>query len=165
MFFYNICGSDFAIMRAVYITVMDIRRVIVPIIAVAGLLCSGKLASAQYDEYSVQTDGYDVFVPIAKYIRMGDAEKLSAWFDDNLEISIISNTSDSSKNQAKQILKSFFESYSPREFNISHTAGRANMKYALGRLNAGGENFEVTIFVSFKKELYRIQQLKIQREK
>lgn len=96
---------------------------------------------------------------------MGDAEKLSAWFDDNLEISIISNTSDSSKNQAKQILKSFFESYSPREFNISHTAGRANMKYALGRLNAGGENFEVTIFVSFKKELYRIQQLKIQREK
>ena len=131
MFFYNICGSDFAIMRAVYIKVMDIRRVIVPIIAVAGLLCSGKLASAQYDEYGVQTDGYDVFVPIAKYIRMGDAEKLSAWFDDNLEISIISNTSDSSKNQAKQILKSFFESYSPREFNISHTAVKIKLNYDL----------------------------------
>ena len=110
-------------------------------------------------------DSYDVFVPIAKYLGNGDAERLSAWFDDNLEITIMSTTNDSSKNQAKQILKSFFESYSPREFNISHTAGRANMKYALGRLNAGGENFEVTIFVSFKKELYRIQQLKIQREK
>lgn len=123
----------------------------------AGLFC-GRNACAQ-------TDGYDVFIPIAKYIRMGDADKLSAWFDENLEISIISNSSDSSRNQARQILKSFFDSYSPRDFSISHTAGRANMKYALGRLNAGGEIFEVTIFVSFKKESYRIQQLKIQREK
>lgn len=118
---------------------------------------------------SAQDDGYDVFVPIAKYIRLGDAEKLSAWFDDSLEISIISNTSDSSKNQAKQILKAFFDSYSPRGFDITHTAGRSNMssnmKYAIGRLSAGGESFEVTIFVTFKQDTYKIQQLKIMREK
>lgn len=119
------------------------------------LFCCGKM--------SAQTGGYDVFVPIAKYIRLGDAEKLSAWFDDNLEISIISNSSDSSKNQARCIVKTFFDSYSPREFDITHTAGRSNMKYALGRLNAGGEMFEVTIFVTFKNQSYRIQQLKIQK--
>lgn len=136
---------------------MNIRKFLTCFTTVAAL-CYG---SAFY----AQPDGYDVFVPISKYIRLGDADKLSAWFDDNLEISIISNTSDSSKNQAKQILKAFFDSYSPREFDINHTAGRANMKYALGKLNAGGETFEVTIFVSFKKDSYRIQQLKIQREK
>lgn len=112
-----------------------------------------------------QDNGYDVFIPIAKYIRQGDADKLSAWFDDNLEISVISDSSDSSKNQARQILKSFFGSYSPRGFDITHTAGRSNMKYAVGRLNAGGETFEVTIFVSFKSDTYKIQQLKILREK
>ena len=37
------------------------------------------------------------------------------------------------------------------------------MKYALGDLNAGGETFLVTIFVSNKGESYRIQQLKIER--
>ncbi len=110
-----------------------------------------------------QNDGYDVFIPIAKYIRMGDAERLSAWFADNLEISIFSTTSDSSRNQARQIVKSFFDSYTPRSFNITHTAGRSNMKYALGTLNAGGEIFDVTIFVSFKDGSYRIQQLKIER--
>mgnify|MGYP004478018569 CR=1 FL=1 len=136
---------------------MNIRKFLTCFTTVAAL-CYG---SAVY----AQPDGYDVFVPISKYIRLGDADKLSAWFDDNLEISIISNTSDSSKNQAKQILKAFFDSYSPREFDINHTAGRANMKYTLGKLNAGGETFEVTIFVSFKKDSYRIQQLKIQREK
>ena len=108
-------------------------------------------------------DGYDVFVPIAKYLGQGDAERLSAWFADNLEITIMSTTIDSSKNQAKQILKSFFENHTPRSFKINHTASRSNSKYALGYLNAGGELFEVTIFVSNCKNTYKMQQLKIDR--
>lgn len=112
---------------------------------------------------SARSDGYDVFIPIAKYIGQGDADKLSAWFADNLEISIMSTTNDSSKNQAKQILKSFFATYTPRSFEINHTASRSNSKYALGYLNAGGEVFMVTIFVSNCKNEFKIQQLKIDR--
>ena len=108
-------------------------------------------------------DSYDVFVPISKYLASGDSESLSAWFSDNLEISIMSSTSDSSRNQAKQILKTFFASHTPRSFEINHTASRTNAKYALGYLNAGGEMFEVTIFVSKNKDRYLIQQLKIDR--
>ena len=108
-------------------------------------------------------DSYDVFVPISKYMASGDAESLSAWFSDNLEISIMSSTNDSSRNQAKQILKTFFASHTPRSFEINHTASRSNSKYALGYLNAGGELFEVTIFVSKDKGSYKIQQLKIDR--
>ena len=108
-------------------------------------------------------DSYDVFVPISKYLASGDSESLSAWFSDNLEISIMSSTSDSSRNQAKQILKTFFASHTPRSFEINHTASRTNSKYALGYLNAGGELFEVTIFVSKSKDRYTIQQLKIDR--
>ena len=108
-------------------------------------------------------DGYDVFVPIAKYLSRGDAESLSAWFADNLEITIMSTTNDSSRNQAKQILKNFFDTHTTRSFEITHTASRSNSKYALGYLNAGGELFEVTIFVSKCKDRYKIQQLKIDR--
>ena len=125
------------------------------VLGLSALLCSMSLFA--------QDKSYDVFNPIAKYIRMGDAEKLSAWFADNLEISILSTTNDSSRNQAKQIMKSFFDSYTPRSFNINHTAGRSNMKYALGSLNAGGEVFEVTIFVNYKDNSYKIQQLKIEK--
>ena len=110
-----------------------------------------------------QDDSYDVFVPIAKYIRQGNAGKLSAWFADNLEVTVISSSNDSSRNQARQIVKAFFDSYTPRSFDITHTAGRSNMKYALGVLNAGGEMFEVTIFVNYSGSGYRIQQLKIDR--
>ena len=110
-----------------------------------------------------QDKGYDVFNPISKYIAQGDADRLSAWFSDNLEVTIFATSNDSSRNQARQIMKSFFKSYTPRSFEIRHKAGRSNMKYALGTLNAGGEMFMVTIFVNFKDESYRIQQLKIER--
>lgn len=110
-----------------------------------------------------QPAGYDVFVPICKYMAQGNADSLSAWFDDNLEIAVVSQGSNASKAQAKQIVKTFFENYTPRSFEVNHTAGRDNMKYALGTLKAGGENFSVTIFVSSKGKSYKIQQLKIER--
>lgn len=110
-----------------------------------------------------QPAGYDVFVPISKYMAQGNADNLSAWFDDNLEIAVVSQGSNASKAQAKQIVKTFFENYTPRSFEVNHTAGRDNMKYALGTLKAGGENFSVTIFVSSKGKSYKIQQLKIER--
>ena len=117
-------------------------------------LCSGAIA---------QNKVPDVFTPIGKYLAKGDSDALSAWFADNLQISVASQESTASKAQAKLIVKSFFESYSPRSFSITHTAGRSNMKYALGVLNAGGEMFNVTIFVIFKNGAYKIQQLSIER--
>lgn len=110
-----------------------------------------------------QNNGYDVFNPISKYLGHGDAEKLSAWFSDNLEMTIFSESNNSSRSQARQIMKSFFNSYTPRSFEITHKAGRSNMKYALGTLNAGGEVFMVTIFVNYKDNGYKIQHLKIER--
>lgn len=108
-----------------------------------------------------QGNGNDVFVPIAKYLGRGDVESLSAWFADNLEVSILSSTNNCGKSQAKQILKTFFANHTPRSFEISHTASKANSKYALGVLNAGGEAFRGTVFVSKCDGSYKIQQLKI----
>lgn len=131
---------------------------IVKFLLLAAFFAAPLCASAQTGSYD-----YDVFKPISKYITMGDAEKLSAWFADNLEVSITSNSIDSSRNQAKQILKSFFDQYTPRSFEITHTAGKGEMKYALGTLSAGGETFMVTIFIGSTGRDYKIQQIKIDR--
>lgn len=110
-----------------------------------------------------QVTGYDIFVPIAKYIEKGDAESLSGWFDDNLEISTNGIPSVCSRNQAKQMMKSFFTSSKPSSFVIEHTAAKANTKFAIGRLTCGGDNFSVTIAVSLKGKQYKIQQLRIEK--
>ena len=130
---------------------------------ILSILIASAAVFASASSLSAQDSGYDVFNPISKYLASGDAERLSAWFSDNLEVSIFSTSNDSSRNQARQILKSFFKSYTPRSFVINHKAGRPNMKYALGTLNAGGEMFTVTIFVNFTDTEFRIQQLKIER--
>ena len=122
--------------------------------SLCALLCGSTRAAAQ-------SEGYDVFVPISKYLTQGNHDALSAWFADNLEVSILSRSVDASRSQARQIVKAFFDAHTPRSFIITHTAGRANMKYVIGELNAGGENFRVTIFVICQDEKYKIQQLKI----
>lgn len=148
---YLCTGVEFAAERRI-LSRKNMKKLIM-ILAVAAMSCMAA---------SAQNTG-DVFNPIAKYIERGDADALSAWFSDNLEVSIFAKTNDASRNQAKQIMKSFFKSYTPRSFRISHKAGRSNMKYALGLLSAGGEMFQVTIFVGLKDAEYRIQQIKIER--
>jgi len=110
-----------------------------------------------------QSGNYDVFVPISKYLSQGNADALSAWFSETLDISVLSKGGNSSKVQARQIVNSFFNSHTPRSFEVTYTAGRANMKYALGNLNAGGETYLVTIFVYCTDGKNQIQQFKIER--
>lgn len=107
---------------------------------------------------------HDVFVPISKYISYGDAERLSAWFDENLEICIFTNSCDASKSQATHILRHFFRQHHPRSFRVTHSVERNNMKHALGQLKTSSESFIVTIFVSTEENNYKIQQLKIERQ-
>ncbi len=114
--------------------------------------------------YASQDQDQDVFVPITKYIQNGDAERLSAWFAPNLEIDILGNAIVCSKQQAKQIMKEFFNEYSPKNFSVAYKSGKAPMKYAIGTLNAGGSKFRVTLFVKTQKDGNFIQQLRIEKE-
>lgn len=108
-------------------------------------------------------EGVEAFAPIVKYLEKGDAEKLSAWFDNSLEISVCGVTSDSSRKQATQIMKNFFTNVKPTSFTLQHAASKSNMKYAIGVLAAGTTSYSVTIFVNFQDNGYRIQQLKIEK--
>lgn len=112
-----------------------------------------------------QDGEYAVFAPISKYIAAGDAASLSKWFSDHLDVSIISSSRSCSQAQARQILKTFFESYTPRSFEITHKASESNRKCVVGSLNAGGEIFLVTIYATAAGgETYKIQQLVINRQ-
>ncbi|MBP3203564.1 MAG: DUF4783 domain-containing protein [Bacteroidales bacterium] len=108
---------------------------------------------------------FSVFSSITKYLAAGDAASLSAWFADNLDITIISSSRNCSRKQAREILRTFFEANTPRSFQVAHKASEANRKYMIGLLNAGGELFQVTIYAtSSGGDTYKIQQLNISRQ-
>ena len=110
-------------------------------------------------------DEFSVFSSITKYLAAGDVNSLSSWFADNLDVTVISSSRNCSRNQARQILRTFFSSYTPRSFEVTHKASDANKKYLIGLLSAGGELFQVTIYAtSSGGDTYKIQQLNISRQ-
>lgn len=111
-----------------------------------------------------QDSSQDVFTPIEKYIKAGDYEKLSAWFADNLELDVLGAINNCTRNQAKLIMKNFFTSYTPKKFSIIHKGGKAPMKYAVGKLSAGGERFTIILYVKTSEKQSYIEQLKVSRE-
>jgi len=111
-----------------------------------------------------QDKSQDVFTPISKYIQAGDYEKLSAWFADNLELDILGAINNCTRNQAKLIMKNFFANNTPKSFNIIHKSGKAPMKYAVGKLNAGGENFRIILYVKSTESNNSIEQIKVEKE-
>ncbi len=107
----------------------------------------------------------DVFVPIAKYMQAGQYENLSAWFADNLELSVMDQTSNCSRNQAKLIMKQFFADYSPKSFTVVHKGGNTPMRFAVGNLVAGADKFRVIIYVRIADNgKSSIQQLRIDKQ-
>ena len=106
----------------------------------------------------------DVFTPISKYIESGDAEKLSAWFADNLELDITGSVNSCTRSQAKLIMKNFFNNNTPKKFTIIHKSGRPPMSYAVGSLSAGAEKFRVIIYVRTVDGKNSIQQLRIEKD-
>lgn len=116
--------------------------------------------------YTQSPDGdFAVFNSITKYLIAGDAASLSSWFADNLDVTVLSTSRNCSKKQAREILRSFFASNTPRSFQVTHRASEANKKYLIGLLNAGGELFQVTIYATSNgQDTYRIQQLSISRQ-
>ena len=140
------------------------------ITAAALSVCLGAHAQAnKFTNTSVprqQPQGeFSVFSSITKYMAAGDAASLSSWFADNLDVTVLSTSRNCSKKQAREILRNFFASNTPRSFEVTHRASETNKKYLIGQLNAGGELFQVTIYAtSSGQETYKIQQLNISRQ-
>lgn len=106
----------------------------------------------------------DVFVPISKYIKSGDAERLSAWFASTLEVEMLGNSNVCSKQQAKRIMKEFFNEYSPKEFEVTHRSGKVPMRYAIGNLVAGGSKFRITLHVKIGERGNFIHHIRVEKE-
>ena len=137
------------------------RIVLLSIIALCGLFTR----PVQAQSFLVETrTPADVFAPIGKYIQSGDSDKLSAWFADNVELDILGSVNNSTRNQARRIMKTFFNNYTPKQFIIIHKSGKAPIKYAVGTLDAGGEQFRIILYVKTNEGRSYIQHLKVERE-
>ena len=101
---------------------------------------------------------------LSEALGKGDASATSAWFHQSLEMSILEEEYETSKNQATRILESFFKSHKPTGFNISFEGTKEQSKYAIGTLNTTNGNFRVNLFFLNKEGKRLIYYLSIEKE-
>ena len=103
---------------------------------------------------------------ISLAIRSGDADKISEYFDTNVEITILDKEAVYSKAQAKQVLKDFFNKNKPKSFQIVHKGeSKDAAKYVIGTLiTTANKSFRTYIYIKQKSSKYYIQELRFEQE-
>jgi hypothetical protein len=109
-------------------------------------------------------NGQTVPERLVEAIRKGDAARMSEWFHQSLEMTILENDYVASKTQATRIIENFFKSYPPTEFRISFEGTKEKSKYAIGSLKCAGNSFRINMFFIAKGNDRLIYYLSIEKE-
>jgi len=90
--------------------------------------------------------GQTVPSELVEAIRDGNARKMSRYFHQSLELSILEEDYVTSKNQATRIMENFFKKHPPVAFTISFEGTKEKSRYAIGSLKTREEAFRVNMF-------------------
>ena len=101
---------------------------------------------------------------LVKAIEAGDASRMSVFFHQSLEMSILEEDYEASKNQASRIMDNFFKNHKPIAFKISFEGTKDQSKYAIGTLSTAEDTFRVNLFFLNKENKRLIYYLSIEKE-
>lgn len=106
------------------------------------------------------------FSGISQAISKGDAEALSQYFDESVEIAVLDEEDIYNKSEAKTIIEKFFTQYRPKSFSQVHqgTSKGQDSKYCIGNLVAGNSSFRVYLYMRVDGDSYLIQEMRFDKE-
>ena len=92
--------------------------------------------------FTLQSFG-QVSVEITNSLKTGNAKLLSGYFNQNVELVVLTYDNVYSKAQATQIVAEFFQMNVPESFSIVHYGGKEGSNYVIGNLRTKTGNFRV----------------------
>lgn len=112
----------------------------------------------------LQVLGQTVPEGLVEAMGQGNASAVSEYFHQSLEMSILEQDYECSKNQAARIMESFFKKHKPTDFKVSFEGTKEQSKYAIGTLSTSDGTFRVNLFFINKQDLRLIYYLSIEKE-
>lgn len=107
----------------------------------------------------------DIFDEVAVAIRSGNASAVSKYFASSIELKTIDKSNVYSKNQAELVLREFFQSHTPRSFNVIHRGSSAKgARYAIGSMETAQGSFRVYLYITEAGGQLLIQELSFEKE-
>lgn len=103
---------------------------------------------------------------IVNAIRKGDANALSAYFSNSVDISIMDQEETYSKNEAVKVIKQFFAKNPPSNFTEIHkgTSKGNDSHYCIGNLDTNDNSYRVYIYLKKHGSKYLIEELSFDEE-
>jgi hypothetical protein len=80
-------------------------------------------------------------------LKSGDAQQLSKYIDDNIEISLPGKSDSYSKSQAVMVLKDFFSTNGVKGFEVQFKGENSGNQYCVGKLLTNSGGFRTTVFM------------------
>ncbi len=99
---------------------------------------------------------------ITNAMTRGDANAVSAFFNENVELVVGSVNDVFSNKQASSILADFFRRNRVASFQVIHRGSKDNSAFAIATMRAGNNNYRVYILVRIVNNQQLIQQLRIE---
>ncbi len=97
-------------------------------------------------------------------IRLGDANKLSPWFNNSVQLIILERENVYSRSQATMIMKDFFKKHPPKSFSIIHEGGKPKARFGIGLLKTSGQTYRIYLLIKPDNNKSVILQLRIEKE-
>jgi hypothetical protein len=95
-------------------------------------------------------------------LRSGNANEVSRYFDDNVEVTLPVKSDSYSKAQAQLILKDFFANNDVRGFELKHKGDSPGGHYCIGTLQTKSGNFRAHVFMKSKGNKELVKELRFQ---
>ena len=97
-------------------------------------------------------------------IRLGDANKLSPWFNSSVQLIILEKENVYSRSQATMIMKDFFKKHPPKSFKIIHEGGKPKARFGIGLLKTSDQPYRIYLLIKPDNNKSVILQLRIEKE-
>lgn len=100
---------------------------------------------------------------ISRQLSKGNASAISAYFDDNLSLSLPGSQSTYSHAQAAMILSDFFEKNTSKQAFIERTGDNVHSKFAIGTLTTSKGAYRLYLVVKESKSDCIIKELRLEK--
>ena len=95
-------------------------------------------------------------------LRSGNAQELSKYVDDNIEISLPDKSDSYSRAQAVMVLKDFFTNTGVTGFEVQFKGENGGSQFCVGKLTTRSGNFRTTVFMKTKDGKQLVKEIRFQ---
>ena len=114
---------------------------------------------------SILFTSYKPFYSIEEVVtamRSGNANQLSRYFDDRIDIQLPSKSDNYSRTQAEMILKDFFSSNEVKNFQVKHKGENNGAQFCIGLLQTRNGNYRTKLYMKQKGDRQVLQEIGFQ---